>query len=149
MNAPQKYCNKCGRELVAGYTHFCTAGKSEIDPDGIDAHTPGAKLDAGKCRAGLVINGFARALTAVVDVGTYGADKYSDNGWAHVQNGQARYTDAMYRHLLAEASGERLDKETGLLHAAHAAWNAIARLDLMLRSEASRETIEGYLDECG
>lgn len=111
----------------------------EIDPHGLDQHAPGAKLDAGKCRAGLVINGFARALKAVADVGTYGANKYSDNGWMEVQDGQQRYTDAMYRHLLAEAQGELCDVDTGLLHAAHAAWNALARLDLMIRNP---ETLE-------
>lgn len=106
---------------------------AELDPLGKDAHTPGAKLDAGKCRAGLVLHGFARALRAVSDVGTYGANKYTDNGWTEVPDGQARYTDAMYRHLLAEAGGELRDRDTELLHAAHAAWNALARLDLMLR----------------
>ncbi len=118
-----------------------TFGPLESDPTGRDAHTPGAKLDAGKCRAGLVLHGFARALRAVSDVGTYGANKYTDNGWMEVPDGQARYTDAMYRHLLAEAGGEKFDKDTGLQHAAHAAWNALARLDLMLRQ--AREDNQG------
>lgn len=43
----------------------------------------------------------------------------------------------MYRHLLAEAQGEAMDSDTGLRHAAHAAWNALARLDLMLRDGAT------------
>jgi len=41
----------------------------------------------------------------------------------------------MYRHLLKEHIGEQRDKDTQLLHAAHAAWNALARLELMLREE--------------
>lgn len=108
---------------------------SESDPHGICQHTPGAKLDAGKSRAGLVLLGFARALSSVSEVGTYGAVKYTPNGWIEVQNGQERYTDAMLRHLLREAAGEDCDPETGLLHAAHAAWNALARLDLAIRAE--------------
>lgn len=108
---------------------------AESDPLGIDQHAPGAKLDAGKPRAGLVLLGFARALSAVAEVGTYGAAKYTANGWVHVPNGRERYTDAMLRHLLAEAAGERCDKDTGIRHAAHAAWNALARLDLAIRSE--------------
>jgi len=107
--------------------------EAESDPTGRDAHEPGAKLDAGKVRAGLVMAGFARALIEVSKVGTYGAEKYTDNGWIGVPDGQARYTDAMYRHLSKEHMGEEDDPDTGLLHAAHAAWNALARLDLKLR----------------
>lgn len=107
--------------------------KVESDPLGRDAHQPGAKLDAGKPRAGLVLGDFARSLQAVVDVGTYGANKYTAHGWVSVPDGIERYTDALHRHLLAEATGEKVDQDTQLLHAAHAAWNALARLDLMLR----------------
>lgn len=107
--------------------------KIETDPTGLAPNQPGAKLDAGKNRLGLVIFGFSRALQEVGRVGTYGANKYTDNGWVDVSNGEQRYTDAMLRHLLREATGEEFDPDTGLLHAAHAAWNALARLDLLLR----------------
>lgn len=96
-------------------------------------HKPGLKLDAGKPRLSLVIMDFARALQEVSKVGTFGADKYTAGGWVSVPNGEQRYTDAMLRHLLQEATGETLDQESGLYHAAHTAWNALARLDLMLR----------------
>lgn len=105
----------------------------ESDPLGKSANEPGAKLDAGKNRLGLVLLDFSRALQAVGEVGTYGANKYSDSGWISVPNGEARYTDALLRHLMKEAAGEECDEDTGLRHAAHAAWNALARLDLMLR----------------
>lgn len=105
----------------------------EVDPTGRNPHEPGAKLDAGKNRLGLVLGDFARALRAVGKVGSRGAQKYSAHGWIDVPNGIERYTDALYRHLLAEAAGEARDQETQLLHAAHAAWNALARLDLLLR----------------
>jgi len=105
----------------------------ETDPTGKSPHSPGAKLDAGKRRDGLVLLAFSRALAEVSKVGTYGATKYTDNGWTEVPNGVNRYTDAMLRHMIAEGSGEHSDKDTGLLHAAHAAWNALARLDLMIR----------------
>jgi len=98
-----------------------------------DPHVPGAKLDEGKNRLGLVLLGFSRALQEVGKVGTFGAGKYTDDGWVNVPDGEARYTDAMLRHLLDEATGEQLDFESGLLHAAHVAWNALARLDLVLR----------------
>lgn len=111
------------------------AVKLESDPLGIAQHAPGAKLDNGKVRAGMVLMPFARALLAVGDVGTYGARKYSDRGWEAVPNGIERYTDALFRHLMAEGKGQVNDEDTGLLHAAHAAWNALARLELMLREQ--------------
>lgn len=92
----------------------------------------GNKYDQGKHRAGLVLGGFANALIEVSKVGTFGAEKYSEDGWLYVDNAQERYTDAMLRHHLDDARGEALDKESGLLHAAHRAWNALAVLELML-----------------
>lgn len=107
---------------------------AELDPTGRAAHEPGAKLDAGKPRCTLVLGGFSHALEHVAKVGTFGAAKYTDNGWRTVPNGEERYTDALWRHLLQEAQGIECDPDSGLLHAAHTAWNALARLELMLRS---------------
>jgi hypothetical protein len=108
---------------------------TETDPNGLAAHVPGAKLDRGKVRAGLCIDGFAHALWEVSRVTTFGADKYTPRGWLSVADGVERYTDALHRHLLAEAKGEPVDRDSQLRHAAHAAWNALARLELMLRAE--------------
>lgn len=105
----------------------------ERDPHGTPAHVPGAKLDAGKLRAGLVLGDFAHALAEVAKVGTFGAQKYTDHGWLSVPNGMQRYTDAMLRHWLAEHTHASHDDQTGLLHAAHLAWNALARLELLAR----------------
>ena len=112
-----------------------TSGPIERDPNGIDPHSAGAKLDAGKVEPELIQRGFARALLAVAEVGTYGATKYTRDGWQDVQDGVRRYTNAMYRHLSAEHRGEQCDPDTKLMHAAHAAWNALARLELMLREK--------------
>lgn len=108
---------------------------TERDPNGLDAHQAGAKLDAGKIRPALVLGGFARALKEVSRVGTYGAVKYTDNGWTQVENGIERYDDAGMRHWLDEKCGITHDRDTAILHAAHEAWNALARLDLLLRKE--------------
>ncbi|MCJ8337595.1 MAG: DUF5664 domain-containing protein [Pseudomonadales bacterium] len=110
----------------------------EQTPDGIDQHEKGAKLDAGKPRLGLVLGDFGNALLAVGEVGTFGADKYTDHGWLEVVNGEARYTDALYRHMMKEGGGETVDKDSDLLHAAHTAWNALARLELKLRAPNRR-----------
>lgn len=109
--------------------------RQETDPHGKPANTAGAKLDNGKNRLGLVLGAFANALQAVGQVGTHGATKYTDNGWTQVPNGIERYTDAMYRHQLKEATGEANDPDSKLHHAAHAAWNALARLELILRAQ--------------
>lgn len=106
---------------------------TDKDPHGIDQHQPGAKLDALKPRPALVLGGFSRALMEVSHVGTYGAIKYSPYGWLSVPDGIERYTEAMQRHWLAEMQGIELDSESNFLHAAHVAWNALARLELMLR----------------
>jgi len=110
-----------------------TFGPQEADPNGKQPNEAGAKLDVGKNRLGLVLCGFARALQEVGAVGTYGANKYTDNGWTEVPDGERRYTDAMLRHLMREATGEERDPDSGLRHAAHCCWNALARLDLALR----------------
>ena len=102
----------------------------EKDPNGKQAHEPGAKLDKGKNRLGLVLLDFGNALKAVGEVGTFGANKYSAHGWLSVPNGRERYTDAMFRHLFA---GSEIDEDSGLAHDAQTAWNALARLELRLR----------------
>jgi len=105
----------------------------ERDPNGIGQHEPGAKLDDGKPLGGL-LSMFSNALMAVVEVGTFGANKYTRGGWQTVDEGYTRYSDAMWRHLLKEPL-EPIDTDSGLKHEAHLAWNALARLELMLREE--------------
>jgi hypothetical protein len=112
---------------------------NETDPNGLNAHTPGAKLDAGKPRVALVLGDFAGALLEVAKVGTFGANKYSPHGWLQVDKGQERYDDAMMRHWLLSHSGELLDPQTALLHAAHEAWNSLAKLQLMINEMKSNQ----------
>ena len=119
-------------DLVADYIE---QPSTESDPHGKDPHTSGAKLDGGKVRPALVLGSFARALLQVSQVGTFGAAKYSDDGWVNVPDGIRRYDEAMMRHWLKEKAGEEVDKDSNLLHAAHLAWNSLARLDLMLREK--------------
>ena len=98
-----------------------------------DLHVPGAKDDKAKPMAGVLLD-FSRALQTVVDVGTYGAKKYTRRGWEQVEDAETRYLDAMMRHLLAmDVDPDGLDKETGLPHLAHVAWNALAVLELQAR----------------
>lgn len=112
-----------------------TPPNKEIDPTGKSPHAPGAKLDAGKIQPRLIIEGMARAIRAVAEVATFGATKYTPGGWVHVDNGQDRYADAGYRHVLKRAMGETVDPDSELTHLAHEAWNALAKLDLYIRSK--------------
>jgi hypothetical protein len=111
----------------------------EQDPTGLGAHDGGAKLDYGKPRADLVLGGFAKALLEVVKVGTFGANKYSADGWKSVDGGLERYTDALQRHYLYEASGELIDQDSGLMHASHLAWNALARIEFLLKEKEDED----------
>lgn len=97
----------------------------------------GQKADRGKPMAGTLYEYFPNALKAVSEVSTFGAQKYTRGGWVTVPNAHERYTDAMHRHFLEEMLGEKYDTESGLLHAAHAAWGALCRLELELRNESS------------
>jgi len=106
---------------------------SERDPNGIGQHDPGAKLDHGKIQADL-LEDFSLALAAVAEVCTYGAKKYSRGGWQHVPDGINRYNAAAWRHRLNRRH-EEVDKESGLMHDAHEAWNVLARLELILREK--------------
>lgn len=122
------YSGEHGGELIRfDCDHF-----DLVKPKAAPQPAGGVKYDAGKPRYGLVLGGFPRALERVVQVGTFGANKYSDDGWLSVDDGHARYTDALLRHHFAEAGGEELDRESGMLHAAHRAWNALAVLELKL-----------------
>lgn len=108
--------------------------KQESDPTGAKPHQPGAKLDAGKLPIMQgVIQYFPRALQAVSGVSQAGAEKYTWDGWETVPDGINRYGNALGRHLLAETIEGPYDKDTGCLHAAQVAWNALAVLELTLR----------------
>lgn len=109
------------------------SNKTEEDPSGISQHAPGAKLDAGKQRPSLIFDSMFNALAGVVSVGTFGANKYSDGGWLHVEGGIQRYRDAQLRHEYKLSLGELVDPESGLPHDFHRAWNVLAQVELKAR----------------
>lgn len=76
----------------------------------------GTKHDTGKPRMSLLPTG---PLTAVAEVLTFGATKYSANNW-RAGFDYSRLTDAALRHLLAFNEGEDADPESGISHIAHA-----------------------------
>ena len=108
---------------------------TEVDPNNLDAKVPGAKLDDNKISITRgCLHYFPRALRAVAELSTIGAKKYSWKGWASVPDGINRYGDALGRHeLCIEDDFSRRDPDTGVLEATAVAWNALARLELILR----------------
>ena len=79
----------------------------------------GRKDDQEKPRYDLIP---ARALDRMVQVLTFGAEKYGDDNWRKVENQKARYTAAALRHVFAwvRSGGTERDADTGLSHLAHA-----------------------------
>ena len=114
-----------------------TITKKEYTNDSAEkAAIGGIKMDGGKPPVYRgVFSYFPRAVEAVATVSAFGAAKYNWNGWEHVEDGITRYSDAMVRHLIKEGKGEVLDDDSGFRHAAHTAWNALARLELILREK--------------
>lgn len=64
----------------------------------------------------------------IVEVYTAGARKYGPDRWQNLENGYQRYKAAMLRHLVEYEKGNRIDPDTGCMHLAQVAWNAIAML---------------------
>lgn len=77
----------------------------------------GLKFDEHKPRWSLLPKG---TVVQIVKVLEFGAAKYKENNWQHVEGGRQRYYDAMMRHMEAWWNGEKTDPESGHSHLAHA-----------------------------
>lgn len=102
----------------------------------------GVKKDGGKLPIGIVCQRqFPKAIAGVAECSKFGHDKYheTDVDWCNihrVDNGVERYMNAMYRHM--QDAGPELSgrcSETGIEHVKHAAWNALAMLELIQRQK--------------
>lgn len=126
LNAPKNTCETIKNEKP-----------SETTENIQQLHLPGMKYDEGKPNLSLVFGGFNKALLDVGYIGTFGARKYTPNGWKDVENLYERYSSALLRHMFAAMSPrvkDIYDNETGRLHLAHVAWNALALTEHMLKS---------------
>ena len=66
-----------------------------------------------------------RALEELAKVFTFGANKYAANNWLKGLP-YSNFNASAKRHVAAFKKGEDYDKESGLHHLAHAAWNYLA-----------------------
>lgn len=104
----------------------------------------GKKYDAGKAPVFRgFIQYFPRAIKSVSMVSAFGAKKYNvayeEVSYQKVDEGYGRYSDADARHLIEECINP-VDADSELEHAQMHAWNAMARLEMLLKG---RETSNG------
>ena len=91
----------------------------------MQATTDSKKYDQGKLRWDLLP---LNLIEKVVEIYTFGAEKYGPNTWQNLEDGYNRYKTAMFRHLMEFEKGNVIDNESGREHLAHMVWNAIAML---------------------
>jgi len=98
-----------------------------------DIRVVGKKEDNGKSPVMQgVFQFFPRALLEVGELSREGNEKYEWDGWKDLPDGAIRYGNALGRHILCEGIHGPYDRNSKRLHAAHEAWNALARLELLL-----------------
>lgn len=90
----------------------------------------GLRANSGKIRYDLLPPDFMDELAKVY---TMGAVKYAPRNWEKGFPWMECF-GSLLRHAFAWARGEDRDEESGLLHMAHVAWNAIAIGTFMLRN---------------
>lgn len=94
----------------------------------------GKKYDDNKPMLAQFYKHFPNAYGALVDVATYGFNKYNedlkDPNWKKIEI--ERYEDALFRHFSAYLTGEKFDPESGKEHLAHIIWNACVLYELNL-----------------
>jgi len=89
--------------------------------------TIGNKDDATKFRPGLILRDMLPAIVALIKLADFGADKYAPKNWMFVENAEARYLEALQRHLVDElAHPGSIDDESNAPHLIAVAWNAMA-----------------------
>jgi len=111
-----------------------------------NAPVVGVKYDVGKPMPLLLLSCFPDAIDALIAVNDFGAKKYSPGGWRYVENKEDRYRNALLRHVLKHVKGEMVDAESQMLHDAHAAWNALAVLQIAIerRENGQKKQVESH-----
>lgn len=138
-------CKSCGMDIVfsssiaAGECYGCRRDGPPVAGTPVaDATKEGRKI--GKVRMDLVMQDMPRAIEALARVMTWALDSkvYKESDWLHVPDAIAKYSGGMHRHDNKEKRGQEFDEESGLEHAIHTAWNAMARVELILRKKEAQ-----------
>ena len=96
----------------------------------------GIKYDSAKPKMNLLP---PKAIVEVAKVLTFGAEKYDAENWRKLDDLQNRYTAGALRHIFAHMDGEKLDRETGLSHMAHALCCLLFKLEIELEDGENKE----------
>lgn len=95
----------------------------------------GIKHNSNKLPMSKLFEQFPDALQAIVLCSSYGAKKYKEtdvwDNFKKVQGGSKTYEDALVRHFL----DDKFDKDSGMPHLFHRAWNALSALQLWIEEE--------------
>lgn len=102
----------------------------------------GIKLDSDKPRIGEFLDDFELVIEPLTRIWEFGATTYGISNWKSVENGEKRFTNALFRHYFKEKHAY-YDDETGVSHAAHVAFNALMRLWFIMQKPKS-----DILDKC-
>ena len=86
-------------------------------------------------------------IEKIVEVYHFGAQKYAPNTWKQLEDGENRYRGALLRHLVEHEKGNLRDDESGLLHAQHLCWNAIALLYFAIEKEKRESPVSVVTQE--
>ena len=105
----------------------------------------GIKYDSNKPRLAEMIISFREALTELCKVYEFGLNKYGKDNFRELENGKNRYLNALIRHMVAEEDNP-VDKESGISHSAHMAFNALAYLFFDLKE--GRENTNALKRDC-
>lgn len=96
-------------------------------------------------------------LEEIAKVLTAGAKKYGPDNWQDLPDGYQRYKGAMLRHLTEVEKGIEIDADTGCMHAAQVATNAIFMLYFKMKEfresynsdkQMSKEPLETTVGRC-
>jgi len=80
------------------------------------------------------------SLKEVGEVIRYGTGRHGPRNWEQRDPVDADFESAMVRHVVAYMSGEKLDKESGRHHLAHAIANAL----FVIHHESKAKSIHGW-----
>ena len=108
-----------------GYGHILSNLQDGVFADKDSSGKPGMKNDQGKLEWDLLPDA---QLEPVVQVLMYGAREYAPENWKQVEDPIRRYYNATRRHLAAWKNGEKIDKDSGENHLAHAVCNLLFML---------------------
>jgi len=100
----------------------------------------GRKFDSTKPKMYLLP---PKATVEVSKVLTFGAEKYDEENWRHLENAQNRYSGGALRHIFAHLDGELKDEETDCSHLAHAICCLMFKLELELENGKNNKEESG------